>query len=92
MFDRTSRYALQGTYVTITPDGRQATAVIIPVPRDEISAGQHRRREGERLDLLAARYLKDPAAFWRICDLAGSTVPAAVEARPLISIPRSARP
>jgi hypothetical protein len=26
-------------------------------------------REGERMDHLAARYLSDPAAFWRIAEL-----------------------
>ena len=28
----------------------------------------HRVGPDDRLDLLAARYLGDPAAFWRICD------------------------
>ncbi len=92
MFDRTSRYAAQPTYLTTTPDGRAVAAVVIPAPRLEVSAGQHRRHEGDRLDLLAARYLNSPTAFWRICDLAKSAVPAAVEARLLISIPRNGRP
>lgn len=91
MFDRNSRYALQPTYLTTTPDGRQVAAVTIPLPRTEASAGQHRTREGDRLDLLAARYLGDPTVFWRLCDLNGSSIPAALEARPLISIPRGGR-
>ena len=28
----------------------------------------HEVAEDDRLDLLAARYLGDPTAFWRICD------------------------
>jgi hypothetical protein len=41
--------------------------------------------------LLAARYLNQPTQFWRLCDLNGAPVAAALEARPLISIPRSGR-
>lgn len=29
----------------------------------------HRVAAGDRLDLIAARYLGDPAAYWRICDV-----------------------
>lgn len=88
MFDRNSRYAKAPTYQTRTPDGREVAAVAIPLPRSEAPAGLHRKLEGDRLDLLAARYLGDPTAFWRLCDLAGSEVPAALEARPLIAIPK----
>lgn len=88
MFDRNSRYAAQPTYLTTTPDGRTVTAVAIPAPRVEVSIGQHRQQAGDRLDLLAARYLNAPTAFWRLCDLNGAPVPAALEARPLIAIAR----
>ena len=91
MFDRNSRYSAQPTYLTRTSDGRTVVAVVIPGPRTEQSAGEHRRREGDRLDLLAARYLNEPTAFWRLCDLNGASVPAALEARPLIAIPRGGR-
>ncbi len=91
MFDSNSRYAKQAIYRTKTPAGREVAAVTIPLPRVELSAGLHRTGEGDRLDLLAARYLNDPTAFWRLCDLNGGTVPAAIEARPLIAIPRGGR-
>jgi hypothetical protein len=29
---------------------------------------EHRFTQGERLDNLTARYLGDPAQFWRVCD------------------------
>jgi hypothetical protein len=91
MFDRNSRYSAQPAYLTRTSDGRTVVAVTIPLPRTERSAGEHRRREGDRLDLLAARYLNEPTTFWRLCDLNGASVPAALEARPLIAIPRGGR-
>lgn len=91
MFDRNSRYWSQPTYLTRTSDGRSVVAVTIPLPRTEQSAGEHRRREGDRLDLVAARYLDQPTSFWRLCDLNGASVPAALEARPFIAIPRGGR-
>lgn len=91
MFDRNSRYAAQPTYATTTPDGRRVTAVAIPAPRSEVPAGQHRQHAGDRLDLLAARYLGDPTAFWRLCDLNGTAVAAALEAQPLVAIPRGGK-
>ena len=91
MFDRNSRYANQPTYRTRTPDGREVAAISIPLPRTEAPAGLHRKVEGDRLDLLAARYLNDPMAFWRLCDLNGNEVPAALEAHPLIGIPKGGR-
>ena len=40
------------------------------------------------LDLLAARYLKDPTFFWRICDSNNAPSPDALAASDLIGIPR----
>lgn len=91
MFDRNSRYAKQPIYRTHTPDGREVAAISIPLPRTEAPAGLHRKVDGDRLDLLAARYLNDPTAFWRLCDLNGSEIPAALEAGPLIGIPKGSR-
>ena len=91
MFDRTSRYANQPVIAVTLPDGRQGSAVIIPLPRSELSAGNHRQRSSDRLDLLAARYLNEPTAFWRLCDLNGTRIAAALEARPFVAIPRGAR-
>jgi hypothetical protein len=91
MFDRTSRYANQPVITVTLPGGRETSAVTIPLPRTELSAGNHRQRAGDRLDLLAARYLNEPTAFWRLCDLNGTSVAAALEARPLVAIPRGGR-
>ncbi len=92
MFDNNSRYSGLATYQTTTPDGRTVVATTIPLPGAEVSAGLHRRVTGDRLDLLAARYLNDPTTFWRICDLNAAPVAASIEARELIAIPSGKRP
>ena len=88
MFSSNSRYANLGTYTVTLPDGRVVTATRLPVAAPLPLAGYHPRAQGDRLDLLAARYLKDPTIFWRLCDANNSVVPDALAARDLIGIPR----
>lgn len=38
-------------------------------PEGTTTMAVHRVAPADRLDLIAARYLGDPAAFWRICDV-----------------------
>ena len=68
MFDAKSRYANLPPYAAI--DSRGRTVVVIPAApaRNEALLGYHVRREGERLDHLAAKYLSDAAGFWRIAE------------------------
>jgi hypothetical protein len=82
MFASSSRYAQQQTYTVTTADGRVVTAVKPPLRQTLILAGYHPRGEGDRLDLLAARYLKDATAF------NNAPAPDALAARPLIGIPK----
>ncbi len=88
MFAPNSRYAGLATYTVTTPDGRVIVATRLPLPNPIQLAGYHRRITGDRLDLLAARYLKDPTAFWKICDSNNAPAPDALNARDLIGIPR----
>lgn len=88
MFDKNSRYARQPVYTVRTADGREVTAVAIPLPTRPVLAGFHRREAGERLDQIAGWHLKDPTKFWSLCDLANAPVPAALAARDLVAIPR----
>lgn len=39
-----------------------------PDPRGTIPLAWHRVVRSDRLDLVAARYLGDPSAFWTVCD------------------------
>jgi hypothetical protein len=88
MFATNSRYAKLGTYSVTLRDGRVVTATRLwQSPAQLPLAGYHTRVAGDRLDLLAARYLQDPTLFWKLCDANGTPVAAALEARPLIGIP-----
>ena len=88
MFSSNSRYAQLTTYTVTTSDGRVVTATRLPVPRGGRLAGDHPRREGERLDMLAARYLGDATLFWRLCDDNNTPCADALSARERIGISR----
>jgi len=89
MFASNSRYANMQTYTMTLPDGRVVTAVRLPLPTPLPLAGFHPRGQGDRLDLLAARYLKDATLFWRLCDANNAPVADALAQRALIGIPRT---
>lgn len=44
---------------------------IVPQPERFATLQEHSVVDGDRPDNLAARYLGDPLAFWRICDANG---------------------
>lgn len=87
MFFKGSRYEKSATYTVTTADGRQVSAVRPPAPTPCQLIGYHRRTEGQRLDHIAARYLRDATSFWQLCDSNQSVVPDALGARDLIGIP-----
>jgi hypothetical protein len=89
MFAQDSRYVNLAQYVVALPDGRIITATRVAVPPQSglVLAGFHPTVAGDRLDLLAARYLNDPTLFWKLCDANNASAPAALAARPVIGIP-----
>lgn len=87
MFFKGSRYEKCETYTVTTADGRQVSAVRPPIAAPKQLIGYHQRKEGQRLDHIAARYLRDATAFWKLCDSNQSVVPDALAARDLIGIP-----
>jgi len=87
MFLANSRYATMSTYTVTLPDGSTVTAVRLPLPNPAPPFGFHPSMTGDRLDLLAARYLKDPTAFWRLCDTNNALSADALTARPMVGIP-----
>jgi hypothetical protein len=91
MFFPGSRYEHMGTYTVTRADGRLVSAVRIPLPRTDLLIGYHRRLLGQRLDLIAARYLSDATTFWRLCDANDAVVPDALAARDQVGIPRQGR-
>lgn len=87
MFTPASRYYKTTTYNAVLPSGAVVTALVIPGTRSPAPIGFHPRALGDRLDLLAVKYLNDPTGFWRLCDANNSLVADALEARALIGIP-----
>jgi hypothetical protein len=88
MFAPNSRYYKLATYAVTTSDGKTQTAVVPATPTPLQLAGFHRRVDGDRLDLIAARFLKDPSLFWRLCDANNSPAPDALAAADLIGVPQ----
>ncbi|WP_287130121.1 hypothetical protein [Candidatus Cyanaurora vandensis] len=88
MFFPGSRYLNCLTYTVTLPDGTVVKAVQPPLPRPRPLLGYHRRQEGQRLDLIANRYLGDPLAFWQLCDSNNTLLPDSLAARALVGIPR----
>ncbi len=91
MFFPGSRYAKMDTYTVTQAGGRTVTAVKLPLPLDTPLVGYHRRLVEQRLDHVAAHYLADATAFWRLCDANDAVVPDALAARELIGIPQKTR-
>ena len=87
MFTKGSRYESAGAIQAQKADGTIVRVTRIPLPVAAPPIGFHRRQAGNRLDLVAARYLGDATAFWRLCDANKSMVPDALAARELIGIP-----
>lgn len=71
LFDATSRYYGIGTGTLALPQGMTIIYLqrrFVPPPERFQVLQQHTVVRGDRLDNLAAKYLGDPALFWRLCD------------------------
>lgn len=87
MFDPKSRYARLQTYTVKDHRGRQVAVVPVPPHPNQTTLGTHVLRQGERVDHLAAKYLDDPAGFWRICELNDVMLPETLTEQRQIEIP-----
>ena len=90
MFFPGSRYSTIATYQVTRPDGSLVQAVKSPLPGSPLVLGFHRRLAGQRLDLIAAHYLNDATAFWRLCDANNAMVPDTLNATGLVGVPLGA--
>ena len=91
MFLPNSRYATAGTYTVQTTRGRTVAAVRLPVRQHPPIRGLHPRVDGQRLDGIAAHYVVDATAFWRLCDASDAIAPDALATRDFVAIPAEER-
>jgi hypothetical protein len=88
VFDEKSRYVRHAAWTTAIDRRGRTVACVTPAEVPDLpELGFHRRREGQRLDHLAAHYLGDPAGFWRIAEANGAMTAEAALERPLVRIP-----
>ena len=79
-FPTDSRYYNFSTLTYTMPTGEQIsylTRRIVPQPGPPnfATVATHTVHQGDRLDLIAAKYLGDPLMFWLICDANGAIEP-----------------
>jgi hypothetical protein len=79
-FPTDSRYYNSSTLTYTSPSGQQVTYLarrFVPQPgaTNYSTLATHTVRQGDRLDLLAAKYLGDPLIYWLICDANGAIRP-----------------
>ena len=87
MWDPKSRYVDAETYAVTDARGRTVNVVAPPPPPNQVLLGTHLLKQGERLDLLAALYLNDPAGYWRIAEQNDVMIPDALTEAREIAIP-----
>jgi hypothetical protein len=79
-FPTDSRYYGFSTLSYTGPNGQSFTYLarrFVPQPgrRNFSTVATHTIKQGDRLDLLAAKYLGDPLLFWLLCDANGAIHP-----------------
>jgi hypothetical protein len=82
MFDPTSRYYKIPVKSISLPDSegrpreiRYVKRRFIPPAQEMTTLLEHIVTEGDRIDVIAARYIGDPSQFWMICDANGAMRP-----------------
>jgi hypothetical protein len=78
MFSKNSRYYNIETARFKVSDEKTIPYVrrrILPASSDLDVQAQHVVMQGERLDIIAAKYGLDPEQFWKICDINDAMMP-----------------
>lgn len=86
-FPTDSRYHGTSTLTFTTASGQSVTYLarrIVPQPGapNYATIARHTVVQGDRLDLIAAKYLGDPLLFWLLCDANGAMMPEDLLATP----------
>jgi hypothetical protein len=88
-FPPNSRYQGIDTGTLTMPDGRVIVFLrrrFVPPVEEHALLQRHTVVEGERLDVIAAKYLGDPELFWRLCDANSVLRPADLTDQPGLSV------
>ena len=87
-YDPNSRYAKHAQMIDAQDqDGRPIKLMGVARRPEQLELGEHLLREGQRLDHLANYYLRDPTAFWRLCELNDVLLPDALAEVERVKIP-----
>ncbi len=86
-FPTDSRYYGSSTQTYRAPNGQTITYLarrFVPQPGapNFSTVAQYTVKQGDRLDLIAAKYLGDPLIYWLICDANGAARPSDLVATP----------
>jgi nucleoid-associated protein YgaU len=86
-FPTDSRYYGSATLNYTTANGQSVSYLarrFVPQPGapNFATVAQHTVQQGDRLDLIAAKYLGDPLMFWLLCDANGAIRPGALVETP----------
>lgn len=88
VFDPKSRYVRNASIQeAVDRRGRRVAVLTVADPPRQTVLGEHRRKEGQRLDHLAHFYLQDPNGFWRIAELNDAMLPDALAEADVLTIP-----
>jgi len=68
MFFKGSRYEFVETNRITAPDGREFVYKKTRFITEPPVSKQHLVADGDRIDLIAQLYLRDPLLFWKVCD------------------------
>lgn len=83
MFARGSRYEALPEDVYVDPSGREIPYKLLRLlPPEQPALQTHLVVDGDRLDLLAHRYLGNPELYWRLCDANGALRPEELTREP----------
>ena len=89
VFDRKSRYVKPPLEAYSVRDRRGREVKALPMteaPREQ-AVGEYVKKQGQRLDHIAASFLADPNGFWRLAEANGALVPDALEEAERLKVP-----
>ncbi|MEI6682120.1 MAG: hypothetical protein WCO44_05810 [Bacteroidota bacterium] len=87
MFTDESRYKKATQYQAKDHRGRTVNVAATPDAPNQPLQGYHLRKQGQHTDHLAARYLNEPTAFWRIAEANDAMLAESLTEKQEIAIP-----